>query len=120
MRSGGEGARRDEEARRENAYAPLAGSLEEEPLEEGVLKLLVRNSQALLGIVFVGEVKEDGVGLPYGEVGVVVVDECGNAPVRVEGRVGGSLLLAFGEVEVDGLVGQAELLKYECNFPIRA
>ena len=105
------------DARRETRDAPLAGRLEEEPLDEVVALLLVRDGDALLGVVLVDEVEDDRVGLPEREVAVVVVHERGDAPVRVEIRERRLLVLARGEVEVDGLVGQPELFEHEGDFP---
>ena len=104
-------------ARRETRDAPLAGRLEEEPLDEVVALLLVRDRDALLGVVLVDEVEDNRVGLPEREVAVVVVHERGDAPVRVEVRERRLLVLARGEVEVDGLVGQPELFEHEGDFP---
>ena len=97
--------------------APLARRLEEEPLDEVVALLLVRDGDALLGVVLVDEVEDDRVRLPEREVAVVVVHERGDAPVRVEVRERRLLVLARGEVEVDGLVRQPELFEHEGDFP---
>ena len=95
----------------------MSRRLEEKPLDEGVSLLLVRDSEPLLGVVLVDEVKENGIGLPDDEVAVLVVDESGDAAVRVQLRVRGRRLLVLGKVEVDGLVGEPELVEQERGLP---
>ena len=96
--------------------AHLAGGLEEKPREQRVPLLVARHGQPLLGVVLVGEVEHDRVGLPHHEVVVVVVDERRDAPVGVVLGVFRGLLLALGEVEEDVLVGEAELFQHERDF----
>ena len=98
-------------ARRETRDAPLAGRLEEEPLDEVVALLLVRDGDALLGVVLVDEVQEDCIRLPEHEVSVLVVDDRRDASIRVVVDVRRLLLLVLAEVEIDRLVGQSELLE---------
>ena len=56
--------------------------------------------------------------VPDNKVAGLVVDEGGDAAVRVQLRVLGRLLLALAEVEVDALVCEPELLKDERDFPV--
>ena len=103
--------------RNSNRYAPLPRRLEEEPLDERVPLPLVGDGQPLLRVVLVDEVEEDRAGLPDDEVAVLVVDEGGDAAVRVQLRVRGRRLLVLGKVEVDGLVGEPELVEQERDLP---
>ena len=91
--------------------------MEEEPLDERILILLVHNPHLPLGVVSVDDVQEDRTRLPDDEVAVLVVDEGGDAAVRVQLRVRGRRLLVLGEVEVDGLVGEPELVEQERDLP---
>ena len=59
---------------RSRRCSPLAGRLEEEPLGEGCLLLLVADRQFVLLVVLVDEVEKDRVALPDCEVTVVMVD----------------------------------------------
>ena len=95
----------------------MAGRLEEEPLDEVVALLLVRDRDALLGVVLVDEVEQDRAALPDHKVAVLVVDERGDASIRVELCVFGRFVLLLGEVEVDGLVGQSERFEHHRDFP---
>ena len=98
---------------------PLSGGLEEEPLEEVELLALVDDAELALLVVALGEVIDDRGGLPDHEVAIAVVDERRDAPVGVVLCVLRCLLLALAEVEIDGLVGEAELLEHERDFPVR-
>lgn len=55
--------------------------------------------------------------VPEHEIVVLVVDDRGNASVRVELGVLGTLVLGLAEVEVDGVVGQPELLEHGGDLP---
>ena len=84
----------------------LARDLEVEPLLRVVgLWRPGRETEAVLRVVALDEVLEDGAGFPEGDVRVGVVDG-GDAAVGVDGEVGGR----FAAREVDGvdLVGEAE------------
>ena len=63
------------------------------------------------------EVEQDRGRLEHDKVVAVAVDEAGDAAVRVVLGVRWRLLLALGEVEEDGLVGEAELFEDERGFP---
>ena len=54
---------------------------------------------------------------PKGEVAVLVVNDGWNTAVGVVLGVLVGLVFAFLEVEVDRLVGQAELLQNVCDLP---
>ena len=93
----------------------------------------------MLGVVLLDEVRQDRAGLPgdgsdeHGlrrrcgimdvpkhEVVVLVVDDRGDTSVRVVLRVLGGLVLTLAEVEVDGVVGQTELLEDGGDLPAKA
>ena len=82
----------------------MAGRLEEEPLDEVVALLLVRDGDALLGVVLVDEVEDDRVGLPEREVAVVVVDDSWYPAIRVVLRVFRSPVFRFSKIEVNRLI----------------
>ena len=96
----------------------MAGGLEEEPLDHGVAVVLRRGGEPALRVVPLGEVKDDGAGLPNREIAVVVVDERRGAPVRVVLGVRGGLVLALVEFEEDGVEGEPELLEHDGYFPV--
>ena len=73
-------------------------------------------SDSLRACVSVGG-REEGRGAPNREVAVLVVDERRNAPVRVVLGVRLGLLVALLEVEIHGLVAQAELFEHDCDLP---
>ena len=112
-----QGAEQPDEGTR---HSPLPGRLEEEPLEESELVVLVRHAELVLLVVLLDEVEEDRVGLPDNEVVVLVVHKRRDTPVRVQLRVLRRLLLALAEVEVNALVGEPELLKDERDFPVNS
>ena len=56
--------------------------------------------------------------VPKNKVTVLVVDNCGDTTVGIVLGVLGLLVLAAGEVEVDGLVGKTELLKNKDDLPV--
>ena len=109
--------------RRKWEDAPLAGGLEEEPLQLVDLLLETLDGDLALRIVLVNEVSQDRVRFPIQKLGqpgplivsrdwptkhapddkviVAVVDERRDAPVRVVLCVLRRLLLALLEVEVD-------------------
>lgn len=95
----------------------MTGRLEEQPLDKRGLLLIVSDREPLFGVVLVDQVEQDRVTLPDCVVAVVVVDQRGDAAIGVVLRVRGSLMLSFREVEKDGLVGKAEFLQDEGNFP---
>ena len=97
--------------------APLSGGLEEQPLKDRVLVVLVLPSDLLLLVVPVDEVEHDRVGLPDHEVAIAVVDERRDAPIGVVLRVRRRLLLVVEDVEVNGLIGETELLEDERDLP---
>ncbi len=97
----------------------MAGRLEEQPLDERVLVLPIRDREPLLLVVPVDEVQQDRARLPDHEVAVVVVDERRDASVRIVLGVLGCLVLALVEDEVDTFVGEAELFEDKCDFPVR-
>ena len=45
-------------------HVPLTGGLEEQPLDEGVLVLLVRDAELMLLVELVDEIQDDRAGLP--------------------------------------------------------
>lgn len=116
--------------RRKWEDAPLAGGLEEEPLQLVDLLFDALDRDLALRVVLVNEVSQDRVRFPTRPLGhplipsrvpgakhvpndeiiVVMVDKRRNAAVRVVLCVLWRLLLALLEVEVDGLVLQTELL----------
>ena len=101
-----------------NKYRPLSRRLEEEPLDERIPLLLVGDGQPLLRVVFVSEIEKDGIGLPHGEVAVLVVDQSGDTAVRVQLGMLGGLLLILAKIEIDGLVGKPKFLEEERDFPV--
>ena len=62
----------------------MSRGLEEQPLDERVLLLLIGDRKPPLGVVLVREVEKNGVGLPEDEVPVVVVNQGGDTTVRVD------------------------------------
>lgn len=58
------------------------------------------------------------VGAPDRKVVLLVINERGDAAVRVEFRELGRFLLALAEVEVDGLVREPEQLEQIRDFPV--
>lgn len=69
---------------------PLARGLEEQPLVAEGAVVGCGIGQAMLGIVGVDDVLEDGTGFPEGQAGVGVLDGWGSA-VRVDVDEGGLL-----------------------------
>lgn len=57
--------------------------------------------------------------VPEDEVAILVVDERGDASVRVVLRVLWGLVLALAKVEVNRVVGQAELLEHDGDLPAK-
>ena len=55
--------------------------------------------------------------VPDREISVGAVDECRETAVRIELRVFGSLVLALGDVDCDGVVLEAELLENNRDLP---
>ena len=101
-----------------NGCVPLARRLEEDPLHHLVPVALVGERQLVLLVVLVGDVQQDGAALKEDKVIVGVLDEGGIASVRVVLCVLALLVLALLEVEVDGFVGEAELLQREFDLPV--
>ena len=92
----------------------LARDLEVEPLLRVVrLGRAGRETKAVLRVVALDEVLEDGAGLPEGDVGVGVVDG-GDAAVGVDGEVFG--LLDVREVDGVYFVGNAEFAEQDGDF----
>ena len=56
---------------------------------------------------------------PDDEVAVGVVDEGGDAPVRVDRGERGRAVLALVQVDVDSVVREAELLEHVHDLPVR-
>ena len=98
-------------------YIPLPRRLEEEPLDERVPLLLVGNRQPLLRVVLFDKIEKNSIRLPDDEVSVLMIDEGGDATVRVELGVFGGLVLVLAEVEVDRLIGEPEFLEYSHDLP---
>lgn len=98
----------------------MSRRLEKEPLEEGVFIVPIRYTELVLLVVFLEEVEEDRVGLPNYEVIVLVVDEGRDTAIWVQLRVLGRFLLELGEVEVDALVRESELLEDERDLPVNS
>ena len=96
---------------------PLSGRLEEEPLDERIPLLLIGDGQPLLRVVFVSEIEKDGIGLPHGEVAVLVVDQSRDAAVRIVLCELLGLLHVGREVIVDVAVIKAELLENDGDLP---
>lgn len=114
-------------------YAPLAGDLEGEPLELGIL-VQAGAGQLVFLVVLVDQVLQDRESLPTfplvvdarrvdsehqpnSEVVVMVVDDGGNATVGVDLQVFWTLLLFLTEIEIHRLVRQPELFKNDGDFP---
>ena len=57
-------------------------------------------------------------GAPKNKVTVLMVDNRRDTAIGIVLGVLGLLVLAAGEVEVDGLVGKTELLKNEYDLPV--
>ena len=55
--------------------------------------------------------------VPSSVVIILVIDESGDAAVRIDLEVFWTLLLLLLEIQVYGLVGKTELIKEEGNFP---
>ena len=92
----------------------LSAGLEEQPLLGEVRVVGSRCKRKLAGgVVGLGEVLEDGAGLPQREVSVGVVDG-GHAAVGVDGEEGG--LLQLGELRVDQLIRDGELFAEHAHF----
>ena len=91
--------------------------MEEKPLDEGVSLLLVRDSEPLLGVVLVDEVKENGIGLPDDEVAVLMVDDGGDPAIWVQFGMFGRHMLVLEEIQVDRFVGKSELFGEDCFLP---
>ena len=92
----------------------LARDLEVEPLLRVVeVRRSGRETEAVLGVVALDEVLEDGPGLPEGDVRVGVVDG-GDAAVGIDGEVFGG----FDVREGDGvyLVGETEFPEQDGDF----
>ena len=58
--------------------------------------------------------------VPNSAVIILVIDESGDAAVRVDLEVFRTLLFLLLEIQVYGLVGKTELIKEEGNFPTTA
>ena len=95
----------------------MSRRLEEKPLDEGVSLLLVRDSEPLLGVVLVDEVKENGIGLPDDEVAVLMVDDGGDPAIWVQFGMFGRHMLVLEEIQVDRFVGKSELFEEYCYLP---
>lgn len=68
-------------------------------------------------VVLADQVEQCRVGLPDGNILVLVVDQGGNATVWIVLGVFWLLVLTLVEVEVDGVVCETELLEDNGNFP---
>lgn len=55
---------------------------------------------------------------PQHEIAVSVVDNGGDTTIRVIFNELGGLLLVLGEVEIDRLIRQAQLLQNKSNLPV--
>ena len=72
------------------------------------------------GVIARGEVKDDSIRLPKDEVIVMMVDDSRDTTVGVVLRdICWSFLLAFLEVQVDGLKREAKLGQNDGHFPGR-
>ena len=98
----------------------MSRGLEEQPLDERVLLLLIGNRKSLLRVVLVREVEKNGVGLPEDEVPIVMVNQGGDTAVRVVLGVFRSLLLVLAKVEVDRLVRESKLFENVDDLPVSA
>ncbi len=88
-------------------HRPDAADLEKQPFERVDARLAALGEELA---VLLGEVNQDGARLEDGEV---VVTERRDFSVRVDGEVGGAVLLAFEDVHPLGLVVEAELLEQD-------
>lgn len=85
-----------------------------------VLVAVDGEAELVIRVVVASEVKEDGDALENGETAAVMVDDGGDAAVRVQGRVPWLLLRALADI--DGLpgvveaVGVPELLEEDGGF----
>lgn len=91
-----------------------AAHLEHEPLQRARAALRVGGQQAAGPL---GEVDEDGAGFEHGEVPRVVIDDGGDAAVRVDAEVVRRFLLAFAEIQGADVVGEAELFEGDGGLP---
>ena len=76
----------------------------------------VTEAEAEVFVVLFGEVEQDGAGLEDGEVVAVVVDDGGDAAIRIDFEERFRLLFVFGEVNGGRGVGDAEFFEEDANF----
>ena len=85
-------------------HGPQTTMLPAKPhLGAGVIIIVGSKGEAVLLVVAARQVAENGAALPDGEAAVIVVDDDGDAAVRVQGDEPGLLLDEL--INVDGLGG---------------